>query len=249
MDPNAKLSKADCPTAEEAATMGEEQTRYRSTVASLIYFTMWCRPDLAYTVSQLARFMHNPGAAHQKALKRALRYLFATSDLGLSYDFSKPTRRGVYGYYDASFADCPDTKRSTIGHVMYWWGCAVNWMSKMHRFVTTSTNHSEYCAGAACARESAFEENLAKELKIPVTPIDLHSDSQGGISQAYNPTNRAATKHVDVADHYIREQVERKRITVSYVDTKNMDADIFTKPLDPAAFLKHRGKMMATCPF
>ena len=78
----------------------------------------------------------------------------------------------------------------------------MNWVSKLHRFVTTSTNHSEYCAGAAGARESAFEENLARELKLDISPIDLFSDSQGGIAQAYNPTNRAATKHVDGADHY-----------------------------------------------
>ena len=99
------------------------------------------------------------------------------------------------------------------------------------------------------ARESAFEDNLAKELKLDISPIDLFSDSQGGIAQAYNPTNRTATKHVDVADHYMREQVERKRITVSYVKTTEMDADIFTKPLRHGAFTKHRAKMLSACPF
>lgn len=250
MDAKARLSKADCPSAQEAATMGDEQTRYRSVVATLIYFALWCRPDLSFAVSMLARFMHNPGAPHTRALKRVLRYLFANAHLGLFYDFSSsPARDGVYGYYDASFADCVDTKRSTVGLVMYWWGCPVNWLSKLHRYVTTSTNHSEYVAGATCARECAFEENLAKELKLSISPIDLFSDSQGSISQTYNPTNRAATKHVDVADHYVREQVERKRITVSYVKTTDMDADIFTKPLEHSVFLKHRAKLLGACPF
>jgi transposase InsO family protein len=250
MDPKVKLTKADCPTAEEAATMADEQSRYRSVVASLIYFSLWCRPDISFAVSALARFMHNPGATHQTALKRVLRYLFANASLGLHFDFSNsPKREGVYGFYDASFADCPDTRRSTVGFVLYWWGCAVNWISKLHRCVTTSTNHSEYVAGAACARECAFEENLARELRTSVAPIALFSDSQGCIAQSYNPSNRAATKHVDVADHYIREQVERKHVTVSYVDTKNMDADIFTKPLDKAAFLRHRDKMLTSPPF
>jgi hypothetical protein len=36
MDEKAKLSKEDCPTPEEASTMGEEQSRYRSLTASLI---------------------------------------------------------------------------------------------------------------------------------------------------------------------------------------------------------------------
>jgi len=250
MDPKTKLSRDDCPSAEEARTMKEEQTYYRSVVASLIYFSMWCRPDLAYCVSQLAKFMHNPGPKHAEALKRVLRYLFGTTELGLLYDFStQPAREGVYGLYDSSFADCPDTKRSTGGHCIYWWGCIVNWVSKINRFVTTSTNHSEYVAGATCARECAFEINLAKELNIDITPVDLFSDSKGGIAQTYNPTNRAATKHVDVADHYLREQVERKRMNVSHIDSANMDADVFTKPLDKAAFLRHRTKMLSACSF
>ena len=141
MDPKLKLSKKDCPTKEQAATLCEQQTRYRSVVASLIrfYFSMWCRLDIAFAVSSLAKFMHNPGESHQTALKRLLRYLFSSANLGLCFDFSSsPARRGVYGYYDASFADCVDTKRSTVGYVMFWWGCAVNWSSKLHRFVTVN---------------------------------------------------------------------------------------------------------------
>ena len=250
MDDKVKLSKEDCPTPEEARTMSEEQSSYRSMVASLIYFTMWCRPDIAYAVSKLAKFMHNPGEAHQQALKRTLRYLFSSASLGLLYDFSTaPAKDGVYGYYDSSFADCPDTKRSTGGFILYWWGCAVNWSSKTNRYVTTSTNHSEYVAGAVCARECAFHESLSKELKQHITPIHLFSDSKGGIAQTYNPTNRAATKHIDVADHYIREQVERKRLTVTHVDTGDMDADIFTKALNRTPFLRHRSKMLCECPW
>ena len=176
---------------------------------------MWSRPDFAYPVSALARFMHNPGPVAQTALKRVLRYIFGTAhDFGLLYDFSEPPpRKGVYGFYDASFADCPDSRRSTGGHVVFWDGCAVNWISKLHPYVTTSTNHSEYVAGANCARECNFQINLAKELGIAATPIDLFSDSTGSISQCYNPwaTNRAGTKHVDVSDHDTREQVELKR--------------------------------------
>ena len=227
MDAKLKLSRSDCPADTERISLTDEQTRFRSVLASLIYFVMWSRPDLAYPVSALARFMHNPGPVAQTALKRVLRYLFSTADFGLLFDFSEPPpRKGVYGFYDASFADCPDSRRSTGGHVIFWNGCAVNWISKLHPYVTTSTNHSEYVAGASCARECAYQINVASELGLTIAPIDLFSDSTGSISQCYNPTNRAATKHVDVSDHYIREQVEKKRITVTYVPTDRMTADI-----------------------
>ncbi len=80
MTAGLKLSKKDCPGAEQAAIMVDEQRWYRSVLASFIYFVSWTRPDLAYAVSKLCKFMHNPGQAHITALKRLLRYLSATAD-------------------------------------------------------------------------------------------------------------------------------------------------------------------------
>jgi len=57
--------------------------------------------------------------------------------------------------------------------------------------------------------------------------------------------NRKCNEHVDLADYYIHEQVERKRITVSYTNTKDMVADIFTKPLPRVSFSKLSGMFMA----
>ena len=79
-----------------------------------------------------------------------------------------------------------------------------------------------------------------------VKPVALFSDSAGAIAMTYNPVQRAASKHIDLADHYAREQVERGTITVSYVPTEDMIADIFTKALPKAQFLK-LGAYMVVC--
>ena len=251
MTAGLKLSKAQCPTAEKAAVMTSEQRWYRSTVATLLYFNTWTRPDLAYAISKLCKFMQNPGAEHIIALKRLLRYVKGTRDYGLRYDFSPSapaTKTGIYGYYDAAHADCPDTYRSTMAHLFYFFGCPLSWKTKLHSFVTTSTNHSEYCAAAKAAREAKWWETTMVAIGFGrfVGPIDLFSDSKGAIAMTYNPVQRAASKHVDLADHYAREQQERGTITISHVGTKDMRADILTKPLAHndfarhAAFLVHR---------
>ena len=54
----------------------------------------------------------------------------------------------------------------------------------------------------------------------------------------YNPVHRSASKHVDLADHYTRELQKLGIITVSYVSTKDMIADILTKPLGKILFAK-----------
>ena len=250
---NCKLTKKDCPSAEQAAVMIDEQRWYRSTVASLIHFSTWTRPDLAYAVSKECRFMHNPGRVHIVALKRTLRFLCATADYGLRYDFgpaSRSAKCGLYGFYDAAHADCPDTMRSTLAHVFFYFNCAISWHTKLHSVVTTSTNHSEFCAAAKAAREAKWWDKFMTEIGLSrfVRPIDLFSDSKGAIAMTYNPVNRSASKHIDLADHYAREQQELGVITVSYVNTRDMIADLLTKPLGHADFARHAAKLVASAP-
>ena len=242
------FTKADCPLTKEAQmACSDEQTKYRSGLMSCMYFSSWSRPDITFTISKLAKFMHNPGPKHQAALKRLLRYLGATSSRGLTYSFAgHPAKAGIYGYYDAAFADDIDTRRSTMGYNFFFEGCAISWHSKLHTYVTTSSNHSEYCAGAKAAREAKMFQMLMTELDFAlyVSPIDLFSDSQGATAMSYNPVNRNASKHVDLADHYVREQVERGTITVTYVSTKDMVADALTKSLPKDQFNKLMGQVM-----
>jgi hypothetical protein len=248
---NLKLSKKQCPSGAQAAVMIGEQRWYISILACIIYFVSWTRPDLAFAVSKLCKYMHNPGREHIVALKRLLRYLKATANYGLKFDFSNTNstagaQLGVYGFYDAAHADCLDTMRSTLAYVFFFCGCPISWHSKLHSVITTSTNHSEYCAAAKAAKEAKLWDKIMNEIGFGryVRPIDLFSDSKGCISMTYNPVDRAASKHVDLADHYAREQQEAGTITITYVSTKDMVADLLTKPLASLDFAKHAKKLV-----
>ena len=251
MSTATRLSKTQCPNEAEGRTMTEEQKWYRSTIASFIHFCTWTRPDMAKTVSSLCRYMHNPGKAHITALKRLLRYLAGTINKGLVYDFSQTssTKTGVYGYYDAAHADCVDTMKSTLAYVYFFEGCLISWHTKLHSLVTTSTNHSEYCAAAKAGREAKWIEKIFIFLGYPqfVRPIHLFSDSKGSIAMTYNPVNRAASKHVDLADHYARELQELGTITVTHVGTADMTADLLTKALGRPAHERHSRQLIGDC--
>ena len=219
-----KMTKQDCPSSEAAAVMTDKQRHYRSVLASIIYIMNWTRPDVAYAVSKLCRFMHNPGEEHIKALKRLLRYLAGTSNYGLTYDYSSGWRdathdkckESVYGFYDAAHADCVDTYKSTGAYCFYFGNCVISWHTKLLPTVTTSTNHSEYSTAAKAAKEARWLHNLLGELMMNelIKPIDVYSDSQGAIAMTYNPVHRSTTKHIALADHYVREQQEEGVISV-----------------------------------
>ena len=78
-----------------------------------------------------------------------------------------------------------------------------------------------------------------------VRPIHLFSDSKGAIAMANNPIQRSASKHVDLADHYAREQLELGILTITYVNTKDMIADALTKALSYIDFARHTSKMIS----
>ena len=182
------------------------------------------------------------------ALKRLLRYLAGTLDLGLLYRAGKTADAKMYALYDASHADCVGTRRSTLAYLFYLFGPSpISWSSKIHSFVTTSSNHSEYCAAAKASREAKWAHMLCSEIGLArlVGPIALFSDSQGAIAMTYNPVARSLCKHVDLADHFAREQVEYGITTVTHMPTAEMTADALTKPLARLLFTKHRPALVS----
>ena len=153
----------------------------------------------------------------------------------------------MYGFFDASFADCIDTRRSTVAYVFFFGSATISWKTKLYSFVTTSSNHSELVASAMAAREAKFLLLLVTTLGFcsVATPrpvrllvgrerpgVDLFTDSMGVVAMS----SSSATRHIEVADFYIREMVSRGIVTVSHVPTGEMVADVLTKALSGPKF-------------
>ena len=74
-----KLSKDDCPKSiEEKATMAK--VPYALACGSLMYAMVATRPDIAYAMGVVSRYMSNPGKKHWEVVKSNLRYLSGTTD-------------------------------------------------------------------------------------------------------------------------------------------------------------------------
>ena len=58
---------------------------YASAVGSLMYAQVCTRPDIAYIVGVLGRYLRNPGMDHWKAAKRVMRYFKRTRGYMLTY--------------------------------------------------------------------------------------------------------------------------------------------------------------------
>lgn len=72
------------------APLDEDETTdssfpYREAIGMLMYLATSTRPDLAFVLGQLSRFVANPSKKHVGTLKRVLRYLAGTLEYGISY--------------------------------------------------------------------------------------------------------------------------------------------------------------------
>ena len=104
-----------------------DRVPYASLVGSLIFAMVCTRPDIAYSVGVLNRFMANPGKAHWEAAKWVLRYLRGTSGYSIYSKSSEP----MHAFFDANFAGTLDKRRSTTGYVFRFENGPISWMSKL----------------------------------------------------------------------------------------------------------------------
>jgi len=243
LQPGTTFSREDANMEASA----EDIKQYRSLVALANFLSCWTRPDITFAVNKLCKFMAFPGSVHWKSLKHLLRYLKGSRLSGLFYDFSGEGHSTLFGYTDASFADCPDSGKSTIAYAFFFGQAIISWYSKLNSFVATSTNYAEYCALANGAKEAEWLllmfEQIAPDLKVK--PITLFVDNSGVVSMVFNPVSHQANKHIRINCHYTRELANNKTIAPQRVTSEENISDIFTKSL-PATTLRYlAGKIMA----
>jgi hypothetical protein len=89
-----------------------------------MYAMVCTRPDIAYAVGVVSRFMTNPGEAHWHVVKWILRYLKGTSRSSLCFGRGDPM---LQGYTYADYAGDANSRKSTSGYMMTYAGGAVSW--------------------------------------------------------------------------------------------------------------------------
>jgi hypothetical protein len=217
-----KLSK------NEGEPLDKAKFPFGTLVGKLMFLTVATRPDLAYAVGTLARFISDPTLVHWQAAKGVLRYLAHTSTKGITY---RGSNLALIGYCDADYAGDPDTRKSTTGYVFVLNGGAISWSSKRQPTVAASTTEAEYMAAASSVKEGLWLRKLFNSLDLPITTVDINCDNQSAIKLLKNPVFSVRSKHIDVVHHFARERIQSKEVTFHYIPTTDMAADMMTKIL------------------
>ncbi|PKA54206.1 Retrovirus-related Pol polyprotein from transposon TNT 1-94 [Apostasia shenzhenica] len=123
---------------------------YASAVDSLMYAMVSMRPDIAFVVGVVTRFMANLSSKHWEAIKWLLRYLKGTASIALCYKKGKVILKR---YMDTDLGRDLDYRKSTSRYVFTLGGTAISWMSKLQKYVALSTTEAEYVAISEAGKE------------------------------------------------------------------------------------------------
>ncbi|GKC40643.1 retrovirus-related pol polyprotein from transposon TNT 1-94 [Tanacetum coccineum] len=119
-----KLSLKDCQV-RDCDVERMSKVSYAYVVGSLLYLMVCTRPDIAYTVSIVSRYLANPGKNHWEAVKWILKYLQGTANVGLVYGKNHGNHVDVIGFVDSDYANDPNKGRSITGYTFLVQGCVV----------------------------------------------------------------------------------------------------------------------------
>lgn len=155
MEPRLKLSKTSTAPITNA-------TEYRSIVGSLRYL-VHTRPDLAYSVGYVSRFMEAPTTEHLAAVKHILRYIAGTRKFGFKY-YKRRSAACLVGFSDSDMAGDVDTRKSTTGVLFFLGRSPISWKSHKQRVVALFSCEAEYMAATTAACQGIWLARLLGEL-------------------------------------------------------------------------------------
>jgi hypothetical protein len=209
---------------------------FQQQIGSLLYLALKTRPDIAFPVNKLSRFMTNPDKTHFKALDRIWSYLYTYQDLGLFYRYSGDLFIKIY--CDSDWASNLDDRKSTQAYVMLICDSVINWNIKLQKTVVISFTEAEYMALKSATSEAIYIINMLRylteklDIKLANRFATILMDNLGAKGLAESKTFYEKSKHIDISYHFSRNAIEDGYMKVCYISDKFQLADPLTKGVD-----------------
>lgn len=220
----------------------QQITEMQEKVGSILYAAVVSRPDISFAASQLSQFATNPSPEHLRYVNRVLSYLQTTKYYAIEFSGSVEKATEVETgddevlqlSSDASFADDPETRKSTQGYLMKLFSGPIMWQSSKQKTVTTSTTEAELLSLSSTARETIGLYRLFEQIQFdPEHQPRILCDNQQtvGLIQKERPQLTSKLKHVGIHSLWLRQTHRDGKVAVQWVPTTDMPSDGFTKPL------------------
>jgi hypothetical protein len=192
-------------------------------------------PDIAHAASKLAQFLKNLTSAHLSASNRIIAYLYGTHSLAIEYTGHTDCTLQIFKCSsDAAFADDVETRHSSDGFLFRLYSGPIDWRASKQKTVTTSSTEAELLSLSTAARETIWWHRFFKAIRFDtLQQYQIYCDNLQTIRILTKNTLKLVTKlrHVDIHQHWLRQEVRAGSTAIQWLATADMPADGLTKAL------------------
>jgi hypothetical protein len=217
--------------------------RYQRKVGSIAYLASTTRPDCSRALQKLSEFLQNPSPDHEAAADQCIAYAYTTRFYALEYS-SSDIQPIFQVASDASFADDNERRWSTEGGIFKLFGGCIDWFCTLQRTVTTSSTEAELLALSHICAWLFWWRRVFEQLELDLdSESTVHCDNLQTVRLMMKDTPKLVTKlkHIDIHQHWLRQEVAKGEVKIEWISTAEMPADGLTKALSSqkhSAFIK-----------
>jgi hypothetical protein len=223
----------------------EHFDEYGSLIGALLFLAVCTRPDIAFAVGVLSKFVSRPTKEHWEAAINVVAYLKGTKMNGIK--LGENVDNELFAYADSDWAGDIEDRISVSGGMMFWGDSIISWFSRKQSMVCLSTAEAETHALVDVGKEVIYVQNLVAEilkffdmgeLQVPI----VYTDNQPAIDAVLGGKGR--TKHYDIRVKFLAKNVVDKVFVIFKVDSRDNKADLLTKVLRGIRFRLLAGEVM-----
>ena len=214
-------------------------------IGSFLYLILKTHPDLAFVVTQMAKFAHNPSEEHLTKARHIMCYPTITCKYTLDYDGSSDG--GLYFYCDSSYGDDRSDPGCRCQSMQRYYFSLANGCIKWH-YKNTDTdlcvlrNGRVHCFLWLCTWLCMVQDSIWQTQKTHAPCLYLWWQPWSDLQYSKSVTQKGIN-NIKIHYHYIWEQVKKGKVKVSAIPPSEKIANMFTKNLGPILFLKHRKEL------
>ena len=228
-------------TREGAELVPEVQRAWsHSIVAKLCYLAKRAKPECLTAMAFLATRVTRCTKDDVVKLCCVLKYITHTKEMGV---ILRPGKLGirVRVYVDAAYGVHSDGKSHTGSCVVIGDIGAVHCKSSKQSIVTKSSTEAELIAPSDSANQGLYLRNFLLAQGYAMKPVVLYQDNTSCMALVERGRSGAErTRHISIRYFWVRERVENGEAVIRHKGTKDMYANVLTKPLQGAQFLYER---------
>ena len=215
-------------------------------IAQLLYLSTHVRPDVLCATIFLTSRVQNLTQQDFSKFMDILSYLNYTTSLGIMLGGDSKNQLRLYAFADASFGVHYDGRSQGGTYISYGRGPILTRSNKLKEVPKSSSESelmqlSDTCSLAAKERDFAIEQ---QHIDVSEKGI-LLEDNKSAIHMANNGksiSNR--TRHIKVRYFFVKQYLDNGEFRLEHCPTKEMIADILTKPLQGELFLELRDLLL-----